>query len=175
LLIPGTACALAERMTQPVFLLPPLPKDATPCALLSWGSMLLYGFSRSLRLRAKPQELNIEDNSLGVSCPFSAYRRRESTSLLTPPVAWPCQKSTPTIFGPGFRWWVPIHQLRSRSQAFSTSQRPSSSRLRPIIFGWVALLGLCPPGDQTSCKALTVRHCQHTLLTFFPSVALPLS
>jgi len=162
-------------MTQPVFLRPSLHKDATPWALLSWGSMLLYGISRSPRLRAKLQELHVEDNSLGVSCPFSAYRRKESTALPVSSVARLHRKSTPTIFEPGFRQQIPLCQLRYRSQVFSTSQRRSSSDLRPTIFGWVALLGLRPPGDYPFYKALTARHRQHTLLTLFPPVALPLS
>lgn len=48
---PGAASALAERMALPVFLPLPAPKDATPWAFLSWGSIPLHGLSQSLRQR----------------------------------------------------------------------------------------------------------------------------
>lgn len=48
---------------------------------------------------------------------------------------------------------VPPHQLRCRSRAFSTPQRPSSPHYRPVIFRQVTLLELRPPGVYSSHKA----------------------
>jgi len=40
-----------KRLTLPVFLPLPVPKDATPWVILSWGSAPLHGLSRSTRPR----------------------------------------------------------------------------------------------------------------------------
>jgi len=183
LLIPGTAFALAERLAPPVFLPPPLPKDATPWTLLSWGSTPLHGMSRSSLLSTPATRAVIESHSLGVPCPYGASgnesprldRLRQlpsSTGRAPRPFPSPCKHGP--VVGPGIHWWLPTHQLRSRSQVFPTSQRPSSSRLRPTIFRWVALVGLRPPGGYTFHEAPTARRRRHTLLTFFPTGALPL-
>jgi hypothetical protein len=73
--VPGTTLALAERPILPVFLPPSAPTDATPWAILSWGSVLLHGMSRSLRHRS----LDRRHLSWG-STPLQRTGRRESTS-----------------------------------------------------------------------------------------------
>lgn len=89
-----------NAMAQPVFLPPPLPKDATPWALLSWGSTPLHGMSRSTLLPTPITRTVIESHSLGVHCPFSACRKRESTSRPVLPVAQLHRKSSPTLSQP---------------------------------------------------------------------------
>ena len=75
-------------------------------------------------------------------------RQRESTSFhVTERLLEPLQRTTRDLLGD------PPHQLRCRSRAFSTPQRPSSSRYRPTIFRQVTLLGLHPPGVYSSHKA----------------------
>jgi hypothetical protein len=97
LLIPGTAFALAERLAPPVFLPPPLPKDATPWTLLSWGSTPLHGMSRSSPLSTPATRAVVESHSLGVPCPYSAYRKQEFTSRPASLVAQLHRKSSPTL------------------------------------------------------------------------------
>jgi hypothetical protein len=81
LLVPGTAFAFAERIAQPVLLLPPLPKDATPWALLSWGLTPLHGMSRILRFRAASIMIQTSKATLlGFLAP-SAHMRSQSPRL----------------------------------------------------------------------------------------------
>jgi hypothetical protein len=89
-----------NAMAQPVFLPPPLPKDATPWTLLSWGSTPLHGMSRSPLLPTPATRAAIESHSLGVPCPYSAYRKRESTSRPASLVAQLHRKSSPTLSQP---------------------------------------------------------------------------
>lgn len=49
--VPGAALALAVRPAHPVFLPPPVPRDATPWAFLSSDFALLHGSTSSLRQR----------------------------------------------------------------------------------------------------------------------------
>jgi hypothetical protein len=72
LLAPGTTLVLAELPVLPVFLPPPAPKDATPWAILSWGSALLHGFSRCLR----PRPLDREHLSWGFVAPTTLEEER---------------------------------------------------------------------------------------------------
>lgn len=111
--------------------------------------------------------LATEGTSLGVSCPFSAYRGRESTAR---PVTQP---DTPGL--PGFCRRFPRRQLRCRPQAFSTSRRPSSTLHRPAIFQTGGAPGIHPSGALASRAGLTARRRQHSLLTFLPLVAQPQS
>jgi len=115
------------------------------------SSFPLVRFDPPLRLvpETSVPGLSTRDNSHGISCPFSAYRQRESTSFrLTgrPPCLGP--KASPGLYRQ-----VPFCQLRCRSQAFSASQRPCSSRRHPALFRQVALMGLRPPGIFPSPEA----------------------
>jgi hypothetical protein len=136
------------------------------------------------RSRRRPQGLSSKATLLGFLAPTAHTGNKSSrldqlrwlpssTGRAPRPFPSPCKHGQ--VIGPGIRWWFPTHQLRSRSQAFPTSQRPSSSRLRPTIFRWVALMGLRPPGGYTFHEAPTARRRRHALLTFFPAGALPLS
>jgi len=53
---PGPVLTLAERPTPPVFPASPWPTEATLWAILSWGSALLHGMSRSPRPRSLDQQ-----------------------------------------------------------------------------------------------------------------------
>jgi hypothetical protein len=63
--------------------------------------------------------LSVQDNSHGIWFPFNAYRHQEFTSAPFDRFGCPARPEDRI----GVRWWVPILQLRCRSQAFSTSQR----------------------------------------------------
>jgi hypothetical protein len=63
--------------------------------------------------------LSVQDNSHGILFPFNAYRQRESTSAPFYRFGSPPRPEDRV----GVRRWIPLHQLRCRSQAFSTSQR----------------------------------------------------
>mgnify|MGYP003571980686 CR=1 FL=1 len=63
--------------------------------------------------------LSAQDNSHGVCVPFNAYRQGESTSVPFDRAGFPNRSEDQD----GVCWWIPLHQLRCRSQAFSTSQR----------------------------------------------------
>jgi hypothetical protein len=129
--VPGTTLALAERPILPVFLHSSAPRDATPGAILSWGSALLHGMSRS----TPPPASRPEAPLLGFHAPTTLEEERVHVRLSSAP-----------RFCRGFCPRVPPRRLRCRSQVFSTSQRPSSSPYRPTIFRWVAFLGLALQG-----------------------------
>jgi hypothetical protein len=133
-LLPVRSWRSLEHSTLPVFPALPMPEEATPGAILSWGSVLLYGMSRCLRL----QPLDRQAPLLG----FCAPSALEEEGVHGPPVA----RRAPRLFCRGIRQRVPSRQLRCRSQVFSTSQRPSSSLRRPAVFRQVALIGFCPSG-----------------------------
>jgi len=136
-----------------------MPKEATPWAILSWGSSLLHGISRSLRLRPLDQQAPL----LG----FSAPTAHEVKGVHVSPVS----RRAPR-FCRGIRQQVPTRWLRCRSQVFSTSQRllPPSAAL-PFSGRWrswgSALQGF------SSHAAPAARRRRHTLLTFLPSAGHP--
>jgi hypothetical protein len=156
---PGPALALAEHLTLPVFLPLSVPKEATPWTILSWGSTLLHGISRSLCPRPHDQG----HLSWGF-LPLQRTRRRKSTVR---PVAQP---DLPVL--PGFCQRVPPHWLRYRSQVFPTSQRflpsftvlPFSGRWRSWGSPYRDLLLSRSPGSSSR---------RHALLTLLLLVALP--
>jgi len=77
--------------------------------------------------------LSVQDNSHGIRFPFNAYRQRESTSA--PFYRFGCPARPEDRIG--VRWWVPVLQLRCRSQAFSTSQRlPPLTAALPFSDRW---------------------------------------
>jgi hypothetical protein len=156
---PGTVSTLAERSTRPVFLTLPMPKEATPWAILSWGSVLPHGMSRGLR----PWPLDQRAPLLGFSAPTALWEKGVHVSPVTRRAPRSCR---------GIRQRVPTRQLRCRSQVFPTSQRllPPSAAL-PFSDRWrswgSALQGF------SSHAAPTARRRRHTLLTFLPSAGHP--
>jgi hypothetical protein len=105
----------ARAAAQPVFLPLHVPRDATLWTILSWVSAPLHGVSRTSRQR----HLCRRHLSWGFNRPYSAYRRRESTSVRSP-----CgpRSGLPGVTGV-VRQRVPPRRLRCRSQVFPTSQR----------------------------------------------------
>jgi hypothetical protein len=103
--------------------------DATPSAILSWGSALLHGLSR----KSPPRISRYRGTSPGVSVPVSAAGRRESTSApvarLGAPVLPGCVPAGPTP-----PTTVPL-------TGFLDLSATSSSLHRPAIFRRVALWG----------------------------------
>lgn len=95
---------LAEHLTLPVFPPLPTPKEATPWAILSWGSALLHGFPDF-----SASGLSASGTSPGVPCPFNAQGGGNPRPA--------------TVARFGFRRQLPCCRLRCRSQVFSTSQR----------------------------------------------------
>jgi len=146
--LPSTVCPEAPRSRLPS------QGKASKATLLGFAAPTAHTGNKSPRLVRLP-------------------RLPGSTRRAPRPFPDPCKHGP--VVGPGIRRRFPTRQLRSRSQAFPTSQRLSSSRLRPTIFRWVALMGLRPPGDCTFHEAPTARHRRPTLLTLFPAGALPLS
>jgi hypothetical protein len=85
---------LAERPTLPVFLALSMSKEATPWTILSWGSTLLHGMSRSL-------------------CPGSVDLRAPLLGFLAPTALWEKGVHVPPVTRqapghPGFAPAVPI-------------------------------------------------------------------
>jgi hypothetical protein len=152
---PGSVLTLAERPTLPVFLALSMPKEATPWTILSWGSTLLHGMSRSLR----PRPLDLRAPLLGFLAPPALWEK----GVHVPPVSRRASRSCR-----GLCQRVPPRRLRCRSQVFPTSQRPSSSLRRPAVFRQVALLGFRPSGACSARAAPTARRRRHALLTFLP-------
>jgi hypothetical protein len=92
-------------------------------------------FNPPLRFVPKTSVLHLsaQDNSHGICFPFNAYRHRESTSAPIYRFGSPPQSADRA----GVRRWVPLHQLRRRSQAFSTSQRlPPLTAALPFSDKW---------------------------------------
>lgn len=150
---PGTTLALAERPILPVFLPPSAPTDATPWAILSWGSVLLHGMSRSLRHRS----LDRRHLSWGFYAATTLGEKRVHVRLSSAPRF--CRGVCPR---------VPSRRLRCRSQVFPTSQRPSSSLHRPTIFRWVASVRFALQGVVPSTKPRRLVVVRPTLLTLLP-------
>jgi hypothetical protein len=95
----------------------------------------LVGFNPPLRFVPETSVLRLstQDHSHGICFPFNAYRQRESTSAPCYRFGCPTQPEDRV----GVRWRVPLHQLRCRSQAFSTSQRLSPlTALLPFSDRW---------------------------------------
>lgn len=151
--VPGTTLALAERPILPVFLPLSAPTDATPQAILSWGSTLLHGISRSLRHRS----LDRRHLSWGFT-PLQRTREKRVHVRLSPAPRF-CRGICPR---------VPPRRLRCRSQVFPTSQRPSSSLHRPTIFRWVAFLRFALQGFVPLTKPRRLLVVRRTLLTLLP-------
>ena len=151
--VPGTTLALAERPILPVFLPPSAPTDATPWAILSWGSALLHGISRSLRHRS----LNRRHLSWGFDAATTLWEKRVHVRLSPAPRF--CRGICPR---------VPPRRLRCRSQVFPTSQRPSSSLHRPTIFRWVAFVRFALQGFVPLTKPRRLLVVRRTLLTLLP-------
>jgi hypothetical protein len=108
---PGPTFTLAERAIRPVFLPPSLSEEATPRTILSWGSTLLHGPSRSLR----PRPLGLGHLSWGF-VPLQRSRWRESTARRSPgrasrlcrdSAAW----SHPGDYGAARRFSQPLSSL----------------------------------------------------------------
>jgi len=116
----------------------------------------------ALRLRrSRCLRPDAESNSLGVPCPYSASRKRESTSRPVLPVAQRYRKSSPTLSEPmtstghcqaGNLLANPTSSATEPLTGFLNLSAASSSHLRPIIFRWVALMGLRPPGVHPLTK-----------------------
>lgn len=156
---PGAASALAERMALPVFLPPPAPKDATPWAFLSWGSIPLHGLSQSLRQRP----LDRRHLSWGFA-PLQRFRRRESTSVRLPGSAPRWCRDPPT--GPTLSTTVSLAGFSNLSATFFLSPPP-----RHFQAGYAR--GVCPSGVCSFHEAPATRRPRPALVTFLPRVALP--
>jgi hypothetical protein len=79
-----------KRPTLPVFLPLPVPKDATPWVILSWGSAPLHGLSRSSR----PRPLDRGHLSWGSGSPTTHQEKRVHVPpLVTVGLPWWCQGS----------------------------------------------------------------------------------
>jgi hypothetical protein len=154
---PGAASALAERLTLPVFLPLPAPKDATPWAILSWGSVLLHGVSRCYSSSASRPKTPL----LGFRCPFSARGERVHVPVRLPFLG--------SLVVPGGSSAVPIWLITVPLAGFPNLSADCSSLCRPAIFRRVALVGLCPSGSCSFHEAPTTRHRRHALLTLIPS------
>jgi hypothetical protein len=154
---PGTTSALAERPVLPVFLPPPAPKDATPWAILSWGSALLHGVSRS----PCPGSLDRGHLSWGFVAPSTLEEERVHVPLRLPgPGSLVVPGGAPT--GPTPPTTVPL-------AGFSNLSAACSSPRRPAIFRRVAFVGFGPSGSCSFHEAPTTHRRRHALLTFFPS------
>lgn len=136
--------ASAERLAHPVFRSSPVLKDATPRALLSWGSDLLHGTPF-----VSARDLSVAGTSPGVLRPFSALGRESPRPAVARRVATSCPVATRRLADehlqlPRGCWQVPCCQLRCRSQVFPTSQQllPLSAVLP--CFRQMALLGFMP-------------------------------
>jgi len=152
---PGTILASAERAILPVFLPPSAPSDATPRAILSWGSALLHGISRRLRHRS----FDRRHLSWG-SAPLQRSRRREFTSVRLPgrPTGFAgvsARGSHPADYGVAHRFSQPLSDfyLSPPSRHFQAG----------------GVHGVCPPGDCSSHDAPTTRRRRPALLTFSPA------
>jgi hypothetical protein len=154
---PGSASALAERPALPVFLPPPAPKDATPWAILSWGSALLHGVTRNLR----PRSFDRGHLSWGSVAPTTLEEERvhvpprlpASGSLVVP-------GGSPTSshlagYGAAHRFSQPLSGLLPLPTVppFSDGWRSWGCALQGISFH----------------EASTTRRRRHALLTFLPS------
>jgi hypothetical protein len=131
--VPGTTLALAERPILPVFLPPSASKDATPWTILSWGSALLHGMSRSLRHRS----LDRRHLSWG-STPLQRTGRRESTSdfrRLPGFAGVSVHGSHPADYGVARRFSQPLSDLLPLSTVppFSGGWRPCGSPSRGLF------------------------------------------
>jgi hypothetical protein len=157
---PGTVLVLAEHPTHPVFPALPMPKEATPWAILSWGSALLHGLSQSPR----PQPLGWGHLSWG-SLPLQRIRWRESTSL-----------AVARSSHPGAPGLAASSHAAGFGAAHRFSQPPSGFLFPPpsCHFQTGGAPGVLPfRGFSSSLAALATRRRQHALLTFFLQVAHP--
>jgi hypothetical protein len=150
---PGTTLALAERLILPVFLPPSAPTDATPWAILSWGSALLHGMSRSLRHRS----LDRRHLSWG-SAPLQRSGRRESTSGFRRPPGFAgvsVHGSHPADYGAARRFSQPLSGLLPLSAVppFSGGWRSCGSPYRGLFL------------SRSPARLVAVRP---TLLTLLP-------
>lgn len=131
--------------------------------VLSWSSDLLHGTTRLPRPRPRSRE-----HLSGVLRPFSAHRRRESTSRPFPsgssraPAARESDGIAPTI---------PKPSATVSLAGFLNPSATCSSLHRPAIFRRVALLGLRPPGIHSPHEAPPTRHRRRALLAFLPRLA----
>jgi hypothetical protein len=156
-LLPVRSSRSRKRPILPVFLPLSMPKEATPWAILSWGSALLHGLSRS-----PAHGISTMGTSLGVSCPYSA---RGSQS----PRPARCQTSSPVVRDSAHR---------SHPAGYGAARRfsqPLSGFLLqppPCHFQTGGAPGIRPPGDCSSHAASTARHRRNALLTFLPPDAL---
>jgi hypothetical protein len=128
---PGPILALAEHPILPVFRPSSMPEEATPRTILSWGSTLLRGFTRSLC----PKPIGDRAPLLGFLAPST---RKEEGVHVSP------ETQRAPRFCRGVHLRVPPRRLRCRSQVFSTSQRPSSSLHPPAIFQAGGVPGVSP-------------------------------
>jgi hypothetical protein len=89
-----------------------------------------------------PSGFRPEGNSHGVPSPtaLQVARVHVPSRMKEPPKRRYFRVRLPGRY-PGICRRFPHRRLRSRSQVFPTSQRPSSSRHRPTIFRWMALMG----------------------------------
>lgn len=145
-------------MAQPVFL-PRFPsKDATPWTILSWGSALLHGFTRSPR----PRPLSREQPLLGFHAP-SAHTGGESPRPPGCPVRLPGFAGNPPA-GPTPPATVPLTGFLSPSAAFFLS--PPSYH-----FQAGGARGVHPSGDCPFHRSPRTRRPRLTLMTLFPRLA----
>lgn len=157
---PGTVLVLAEHPTHPVFPALSMPKEATPWAILSWGSALLHGVSQSPR----PQPLGWGHLSWG-SSPLQRIRWRESTSL-----------AVTRSSHPGAPGLAASSHAAGFGVAHRFSQPPSGFLFPPpsCHFQTGGAPGVLPfRGFISSLAALAARRRQHALMTFFLQVAHP--
>jgi hypothetical protein len=158
---PGMTLASAERPILPVFLPPSAPSDATPRAILSWGSALLHGISRRLRHRS----LDRRHLSWG-SLPLQRASRRASTSVRLPgrPTGFAgvsARGSHPADYGVAHRFSQPLSDffLSPTSRHFQAG----------------GVHGVCPSGVCSFHEAPTTHRRRRALLTLLPRAAHPRS
>jgi hypothetical protein len=155
----------SRRLALPVFLVLPLPEEATPRAILSWGSALLHGISRIPR----PGPLGRGHLSWGFDAPSALEEERVHGRHRLP--GGGTRRTS-------LRWlvWLPA---ASRPPAtaplagFPNLSAASTSPRRPAIFRQVALLGFHPSGVCSDHTAPLARRQRHALVTFLRPAARP--
>jgi hypothetical protein len=142
----------------------PLPKDATPWVLLSWGSTLLHGLDPITSVLC----FSVQDDSHGISFPYNAYRQLESTSRrFTGRLAASTRRLIRHLLT------VPTPPASVPLTGFLNLSATSSSCYPPVIFRQVTFMGFTLQGFDPFIQTPKAHHLRITLLPFLPSVALP--
>jgi hypothetical protein len=158
---PGPTSALAAP-ALPVFLASPLPGDATLRAILSWGSALLHGMSRS----PCPRPPRTRAPLMGFLAP-SALEEEGTHGPRGCPLELPGGWARDSADESHLAGYGAAHRLSQPRSGFWFP--PPSCR-----FQTGGAPGVDPPGICSLHTAPVARRHQHALLTFLPPAALPL-